>query len=669
MADPLRYYLSTKLLAFIAMVPFLIITNSFFSHGTQMGLPEIILVNSVSFVGFIALSYGFQRTGKWKFTEIIFGPLEKRIINPYIRILVKIFFWVIIISTILGIFTFSEIILKYIVAIFMFTSSAIVFRLLFYSNEVGAIDEEATRKILREMTGTSNRRHSRILYRWIIWSLLAVTLYYYLVPSLERTSALYILLIVFSFFIIYLDYWRNVITNRNRWWKTIGFISTALFLIVPFISHDKQFRILFQELPKDIPQSSLEDELVKRIEYINARDSSDNIYIVCAMGGGSRAGYITAAVLNKLDSINPNLRENTLCYSTISGGSVGLYAYIKGRELDMFQKDTDYLANLYDKNYNSSGVYGLLVGDAIETIFGSIATIPKSWIARETPAAGFFDRNYRIRQEYDYVFQEATSEETDGKYLKRTFYPWFRKEPFHPDSFRTYHYRHEGEIPIHLVNTFEINSGQRTVLCPYPAGLSFFPNAILPLQDKGYDSDILHKDLTYREAVNLSELFPIVSAASHLGGLKDAQFVDGGYYENYGLATALDVVYFLKFHMKDDFKRLKILLIKNSPQEAPDSGQQVQYLAPLIGALNSPFTGHANHLLAESRRVIDSANLHVITFEADQKKVPLTRALTTRHIDSMNSYVKYLHLDTMLRKFLDSSSFKPPSILSTGKNL
>jgi hypothetical protein len=141
-----------------------------------------------------------------------------------------------------------------------------------------------------------------------------------------------------------------------------------------------------------------------------------------------------------------------------------------------------------------------------------------------------------------------------------------------------------------------------------------------PLQDTTFDPLVAKKDILYRQAVNLSELFPIISAASHIGSEKDAQFVDGGYYENYGLATGLDVYYFLRDSLHVSTTRLKIILIKNSQQVPKDSGQQVQLLAPLVGAMNSPFTGHANHILEETERVVDSQNVHVIIFNAEAKK-------------------------------------------------
>jgi hypothetical protein len=151
---------------------------------------------------------------------------------------------------------------------------------------------------------------------------------------------------------------------------------------------------------------------------------------------------------------------------------------------------------------------------------------------------------------------------------------------------------------------------------------------------------VLRKDIRYREAVNLSELFPLISAASHIGSKNNAQFVDGGYFENYGLATGLDIYYFLRNRLSVSSRHLKILLIKNSKQEAAAGERNIQILAPVTGAMNSPFTGHANQFIMEAKRIAGDSNVYVVEFDSEKAGVPLTRSLTERHIDSMSSFVK-----------------------------
>jgi hypothetical protein len=72
----------------------------------------------------------------------------------------------------------------------------------------------------------------------------------------------------------------------------------------------------------------------------------------------------------------------------------------------------------------------------------------------------------------------------------------------------------------------------------------------------------------------------------------------------------------------------------------------------LIGAMNAPFVGHANSLLESAKRLFGESNFCVIEFDADSSKVPLTRALTSRHIDSMRIFTDTLYKNQQLRKLL-----------------
>jgi len=649
-----RFYIGTKLLAFVAMLPFLVVTNAFIGFLDLLpkaGIWGTLLINAVSFVVFLFMSYVFQRSGpvKWK------GPIgqftnwvKTHVSNPYLFILLRIAFWILILLVVTFSIRLPGKSEALVVAIFIFIGSVIVFRLLFFTSGSNAVVPlyEVT-----SMQSDENRRNSKALYLGTFFFLALITFYYYLVPSLEATNPLYILLIVFSLFIIYLDFWRNIFRNRTGFMRIAAVAANLLFLALPFITRHDQFRIPMAEnqaLPAQ--RVKLDSALRARLSYMDKKDSGGSKYIICAMGGGSRAGYIAAGVLKRLEELQPGFWDHTLCYSTVSGGSVGTYHYILGKETG-HTKDSNYLRYLYQKNYNGSGVFGLLIGDALETLFGRAVSVPKGWVAGLQPAYGFFDRDYRIRQEYDYVLDQAMSGDTNGGYLKKTFYPFYANA-LPKDKFAGYYLEKKDSIPIQLVNTFEINSGRRTVLSPFPAkDTNFFINAILPLQDKNYSDNPLKKDLSYREAVNLSELFPFISAASHIG-ISPSLFVDGGYFENYGLATALDVYTYIQDSLSRYKQQVKIILVKNSNQDPELPGQQLQLLAPLIGALHSPFTGHANHIMGETKRVMDSVHFFRIVFDGDGHNVPLTRSFSKSHIEAMDSFINRLDIYPGLVPFL-----------------
>lgn len=639
-----RFYIATKLLAFIAMLPFMVVTNAFamYNPAFEANSRLLIIINLflfLLFLGFIWL------TTTASVTRVIhrLNAIPWKFENPYMLVIARLAIIVLLLAMLFSFITNKNSNPLYFVAIFLFISSIAVFRLLFYSDENGPNVHKNTYDLVRTMLSTKNRKHSRLLYLLLLSGLGTIFLVYYFLHDLTVISTLYILLIVFSFYIIYLDFWRNAYRNFNKLWKVIAFGATILFLVTPFLGSEKQFRIQLDSSNKTLAvnQTTLESALQQRYNYIlkTNTDTMGNIdstvFIVCAMGGGSRAGYIAAATLLELDKRGVKLWERTLCYSTISGGSVGTYNYLKAKQLGL-QNTDDFLREVYKQNYNSSGAFGLLAGDPLESLLRSIVTVPRSWNKNNITSYGFHDRNQRIRLEYDMVLREALLQynTADGNFnhdsaVKHT-----------NDFFKAYFQQNASAIPIHLVNTFEVNSGRRTVLSPFfvKGDSSFFLNAILPLQDTSYDCQILNKDIRYREAVNLSELFPLISAASHIGGKSNAQFVDGGYFENYGLATGLDVFYYLK-SLGIDPRHIKILLIKNSRQQPATGERNIQVLAPVTGAMNSPFTGHANQFLMEAKRIAGDSNVYIVEFDAEKYKVPLTRSLNKRHIDSMQKFI------------------------------
>ncbi len=649
-----KFYLMTKILAFIAMLPFLLVCNAFlfYSLPVDSGIVKIFLYNTLSIWTFLVVVYLLSFTIKIRFTSRI---LKGKIFDTYLFILIKIVITVIILSLLFvkikSLISRDNdfVYLSPLVAGFIFISGLIVFRFLFYSVEPG---ESNISMLVQKMLSNENKRDSRIFYSFIFWVSAGIVLYYYLVPSLVAINSLYILLVVFGFYIIYLDYWRHAFVNKRGFWRILAFFASVIFLILPFIYSARQFTVPFLAAGKEYPaNTSLEFQLKERYKNIRHLDSNSNVFIVCAMGGGSRAGYITASVLKTLDSIYPWFFNHTICYSSVSGGSVGIYTYLKGKETGKIS-DSSFLRNIYQANYNSSGLFGLLIGDALETMFGTIITTMKDRTSPKSSATGFYDRNYRIRQEYDYKLQDAVSSNPSDRCDSLTFYPCRTENTFRPDTFRAFYLKHQANYPIHLINTFEVNSGRRAIISPFPAQyLTFFPNTILPLQDTSYDCSITQKDIYYRDAVNLSELFPLVSAASHIGNKRDAQFVDGGYYENYGLTTGLDVFRYLRDSLHIPFKNLKLILIKNSLQVPVESGHQQQFFAPLAGAMNAPFTGHANNLLAQAKRdLFDTSHIFVIEFDGEKMKVPLTRGLTKKHIDVMERFSDSLLRDEAYKK-------------------
>jgi hypothetical protein len=653
-----QFYIGTKLLSILATLPFYVVANAFYFRKTPKDIEfwKLLVLSVAAAVIFTLFEFivlktpPFQGWLKRADEQLIVWGKKWLAGNMYLVILIKILIIEMVFVTLMLVFIplcGKDISINELIAYFLLASSSTVFKLLFFTDDTKLTIKQVNDKVIA-MTDTANQKTSRVFYWSVFVVLILVNGYYFIVPSLTATNTLYVVLCVFALLILSLDLFRNLASSEKIGEKIIGYTGILLFLWAPLTSPDGQFTVPLRKYEGPLPDESdpvsasksnksdgLVSALERRIAYINQRGDSSKIYVVCAMGGGSRAGYFTTRVLQAIEDSIPKFWDQTLLYSSISGSSVGIYHYLKTKTAKE-PVDSLFLKHIYLQNYNSSGAFGFLLGDSFEGAFGGL--FGKIWhlSPNSDTVYRYRDRNVRIRAEYEYALKAALAGAPVQNYYSTTFRNGISLD--NPDAFRGFFAKHAESIPIHLVNTFEISTGRRTVLSPFVAPDGLFSNVILPLQDKGFSKNIRNEDIHYRDAVNLSELFPFLSAASTIGSECAYQFVDGGYFENYGLATGFDVVEYFYKHHPELKSRLKIILIKNSLQESKLDKKKRQLVAPLVGVINAPFTGHANHFLENGSHRYNGKFL-VLKFNSDsmETKVPLTRALTQSHLTIMDT--------------------------------
>ncbi|MGN7887489.1 hypothetical protein [Dyadobacter sp. 22481] len=664
----LRFYVGCRILSLFAIMPFFIVANGFFFRFVIKERPlletlgiNVMIVILMTFLEAKVFGNKYIKYKLIKSSRKIVAKIRGLTRNYYFVLLIQLLLIELLYVSLTSVLTLFLPDTNYIVGIFMLLSGMTVFRLLFFTDGRKMTKRQINARV-RQLLSADTFGQNKKFYHTLFWSLGAANLTFFLLPSLTRVNTIYVVLTVFGFLIIFVDLCRFWTDGDSNLKKIAGYLGILAFLVAPNISPRGQFSVPLQNLefkpsgkyscsttmgkglgPVDSTRL-LEQALYERFNEITSRDSAakNNVYVVCAMGGGSRAGYFTAAVLQVLDDSIADFYNHTLFYSTISGGSVGTYHYLRRKSDDKNKRvGRGYLTEIYGENYNSSGMFGLLLGDAFEGAFGGLIGSIRKYVGIDHPMAPpYRDRNVRIRQEYDFALHAALAPEIDPDIEPNSNY----SKPKQPktDMFQGYFLARRKVIPIHFVNTFEVNTGRRTVLSPYVANDTLiFSNAILPLQDTAFSRLISNQDITYREAVNMSELFPFLSAASTIGDNSVHQFVDGGYYENYGLATAFDVVERLVTKYPQMRDQIKILLIKNGLQRPVLEKKTRQLIAPLVGVINAPFTGHANALQAEGIKRF-KRNFVILEFneKSDTSRVSLTRALTKNHMKIMDGQAK-----------------------------
>ncbi|MDX2136240.1 MAG: hypothetical protein SFV52_15760 [Saprospiraceae bacterium] len=392
------------------------------------------------------------------------------------------------------------------------------------------------------------------------------------------------------------------------------------------------------------------------IRWLNDRaadvrtDSVYPVYIVTGQGGGSRAGFWMSQAMLSLDTVaGLNFREHCFALSTVSGSSAGAAATLAlwdqiARGGLVIHKDSiqRFPEAVFKGNFVTNGISGLFFTAPAHKLipFGTRL---------------FPDRNQRLQREESFSVAQAMAALTGSgmawwmeiactsgcfdqtNALDKHFLTLYRDRPTDPAR----------QIPYFFPNTCHVQTGKRAVISPVGAfgeqGDTVFTQAIDFVRYAGNDAN----GPTLGAVANASELFPGFSmAASTRNG---DSYVDGGYFENYGITTGLDIFRRCEQVLADTTNalsaelrsrvRLVMIAVNNAPETATDQTytEANQWLAPVSAVFNTRFGGQAEYM-----RTIAGIELGDRYWEINKRGsggVPLTRVLTTRNMLEMDSLV------------------------------
>jgi hypothetical protein len=269
---------------------------------------------------------------------------------------------------------------------------------------------------------------------------------------------------------------------------------------------------------------------------------TENVYFIAAEGGGIRSAYWTLGVLQKIYADNPTLLSRTYAFSTVSGGTVGVANFVALYHDALMAGEplpSDSLSKaVLSKDLLSPVIAGLFFPDALQRI------LPFNVKMRDR-AAMFEDA---WSKDYAQVFKGSRT--LDKSLLS-----------LYADT-KTRH-----KLPNVFFNTTLTETGAKAVFSNLKLDTSYFPQDV----DIQYES---RRDFLLKSAAFASSRFPFVSPPAgikHQNGQTLFNVVDGGYFENSGMHTALELV-----HLLNDLKAEKgltnvrpyILFIQNSTSDA-----------------------------------------------------------------------------------------------------
>ncbi|RYE59543.1 MAG: hypothetical protein EOP48_00570 [Sphingobacteriales bacterium] len=351
------------------------------------------------------------------------------------------------------------------------------------------------------------------------------------------------------------------------------------------------------------------------------------VIFVCAEGGAFRTGAYTAMLLTQLEADlakrkEPiDFRSGIFAMSGVSGGAVGLGFY-NAVAFRSRKPVVDYA--LVEK------AQAFFLHDSLSPIIGRMfyGEFLNLFYWRSIP---LFDRAIVLEKAWEAAYEEFGPEKDVNTY----------DHPFllNPDT---------GAVkPIFIINTMEVETGLQCVLTnTLPKGMLFENTRDL------FGGSL--ENVRYSTAINFSSRFPLFSPGGMLSLPKGIRrhYLDGGYVENTGAASMLELINLIKG--TTDYKNIVPVVLSlrfSADSTAGDGIRNFNELNEIVSGMLNIRAGRSNTAIAELKREIESCD--GVWIEApltpEEKEIPMNWVLSTQSMRRIRADInKKLSVDSNL---------------------
>lgn len=257
------------------------------------------------------------------------------------------------------------------------------------------------------------------------------------------------------------------------------------------------------------------------------------VYVVAAQGGGLYSANLAALTLARLYDRCPRLRHHVFAVSGVSGGSVGAGLISALLEASNAGDDMrcDFELGGAEAGPLEASVKTILAKDYLAPLMAS-ALFPDMMQRLIPYPVGIFDRARAFEASLERSFEVSDIATRDLKARNPLSLPFLN------------HWSPEKAAPMLVLNTTMVETGEQIVIAPIgqpsdEQGVLFNPDyrTIYP--------DLIgeKRDMRLSTAMSLSARFPLIMPAGRLrSGKSSFRLVDGGYFENSGVATAQAII-------------------------------------------------------------------------------------------------------------------------------
>ena len=294
------------------------------------------------------------------------------------------------------------------------------------------------------------------------------------------------------------------------------FLGIIWLLICSYANQDHPIRNLKKEIMVQRPTVKAHFESwANHLERESARDSIP-IYLITAEGGALRTGAFTALVLSKLADLDSNFTKRIYAYSTVSGGSLGagFFQSIVGLK----NKFQDYTLSSASKAFFEIDFLSAVTG---KLVFAEIIQCLIPW---HIP---YLDRAIALEKSWEAGWANTISASRSSNHFEQPLTATENK-------------------PAILFQTVEVETGLPCIWSNLNLQGAIPLSAIRDLGTR------YKKTIALSTAINLSARFPLLSPAAMFDTLMGKRkirrhYVDGGYFDNSGQETLLQLIRSLPF--------------------------------------------------------------------------------------------------------------------------
>ena len=370
--------------------------------------------------------------------------------------------------------------------------------------------------------------------------------------------------------------------------------------------------------------------------YVDSAETVDTlkkflpVVFVCAEGGAMRTGAFTSLALGCLQDHLAQVRHEKLDFrktiyacSGVSGGSVGLAAFTALAYIDSNSWKKDGLMatsrRFFENDYLSATLGKLFYGDLVQLWW--------PWHVRS------FDRIIGLETSLEHGYAQVTKTNT----FSRDFLKLFNAPQMHPALF---------------INTTEVESGLQ---CWLPTVRP--PATMFLAQERDLFQKKLMNTVPLSTAINFSTRFPIFAPAACVPQMINCNnqkyhYVDGGYVENSGAATMLEILHALR-PVIDSFRGAHInirpcviTLRFEEDESAVQNISMANEISEILFGIYNTRAGRLTTAQAAMKAYVEDSSLRgqlvKLQLKPDGHKVPMSWVFSAISIGHLDSFVDQL---------------------------